>query len=316
MSRRDSLSSWSSSSVRSTTIHQSSKMFWMRTILLLYGCDWMLASASAQETSTQEEDGPVVNVLFPWFSLLIGTLAYFALSRLLPWLPYTAVMFIIGTMIGAAVVRLDRDTLLTKSVTSWLNIDSEVLLLVFLPGLVAKDAMQLNATLFRAAFWQCIVFAFPMVLAGTSLTAVIVYFVFPYGWSFNFAMTLGSVRQSYTSSHASVHILSYFFLVHRLSLHGAADIVRDRSSGRSGTFPQMDEPFRPSLSDTSHALLHRHRPSCPSWALRHDYRFTFLEKGTYLLLSKRSTWMILFCQFDSPFPSPLYITLSLLNDGR
>jgi Sodium/hydrogen exchanger family len=165
----------------------------MLPLLLCSG--WMVTFASAQESSTHEGEGPVVDVLFPWFSLVIGTMAYFFLSRWVPWLPYTAVMFIIGTMIGAAVVRLHNETLLTESVTDWLNIDSDVLLLVFLPGLVAKDAMQLNATLFRAAFWQCIVFAFPMVLAGTSLTALIVYYVFPYGWSFNFAMTLGSVCQ-------------------------------------------------------------------------------------------------------------------------
>ena len=105
-------------------------------------------------------------------------------------------MFAIGTAIGIATVRLDRTTILTESVHDWLNIDSEVLLLVFLPGLVAKDAMQLDATLFRASFWQLIIFAFPMVLAGTVLTALVCYYIFPYGWSFNLAMTMGSVRAS------------------------------------------------------------------------------------------------------------------------
>lgn len=167
-------------------------------LLLLCSALRMLVLTSASErtnsTGGEEEGEPVVDVLFPWFSLVIGTFAYFALTRLLPWVPYTAVMFIIGTVIGVAVVRLDRTTLLTESVSDWLNIDSEVLLLVFLPGLVAKDAMQLDATLFQAAFWQCIVFAFPMVLAGTALTALVVAFILPYGWSFNFAMTMGSVR--------------------------------------------------------------------------------------------------------------------------
>jgi NhaP-type Na+/H+ or K+/H+ antiporter len=126
----------------------------------------------------------------------VGTLAYLALSRFLPWIPYTALMFTIGTIVGISVVRMDRTTLLTESITDfWLNIDSEVLLLVFLPGLIGKDAMQLDATLFRASFWQCVVFAFPMVLAGTVLTALVCYYVFPFGWSFNLAMTIGSVRQ-------------------------------------------------------------------------------------------------------------------------
>jgi Sodium/hydrogen exchanger family len=153
------------------------------------------------EGEPSEDVEPVVAVLFPWFSLAVGTLAYLALSRFLPWIPYTALMFTIGTIAGICVVRMDRAVLLTESISDfWLNIDSEVLLLVFLPGLIAKDAMQLDATLFRASFWQCIVFAFPMVLAGTVLTALVCYYVFPFGWSFNLSMTIGSVRLYVASS--------------------------------------------------------------------------------------------------------------------
>ena len=32
-----------------------------------------------------------------------------------------------------------------------------------------------------------------MVLAGTALTACVAYFLFPYGWSFNLAMTFGAI---------------------------------------------------------------------------------------------------------------------------
>lgn len=35
--------------------------------------------------------------------------------------------------------------------------------------------------------------AFPMVLAGTTLTALVAYFIVPYGWSFNLAMAFGSI---------------------------------------------------------------------------------------------------------------------------
>jgi hypothetical protein len=143
----------------------------------------------------EEEAEPAVAVLFPSFSLAIGTFAYLTLTRFLPWFPYTALMFVSGAIMGISVVHLDHTNLLTESISEyWLNIDSEVLLLVFLPGLIGKDAMQLDATLFRASFWQCIVFAFPMVLAGTALTALVCYYIFPYGWSFNLAMTIGSVR--------------------------------------------------------------------------------------------------------------------------
>ena len=32
-----------------------------------------------------------------------------------------------------------------------------------------------------------------MVLAGTTLTALVAYYIFPYGWSFSLAMTFGSI---------------------------------------------------------------------------------------------------------------------------
>lgn len=133
-------------------------------------------------------------ILFPWFALIIGTCAYYALSRYAPWMPYTAVMFCLGTIMGVCSVRLDQSDILQVSIdTFWLNIDHEVLLVVFLSGLIAKDALCMDVHLFQAAFWQCFVFAFPMVLAGTSLTACIGYFVFPYSWSFNFSMMFGSI---------------------------------------------------------------------------------------------------------------------------
>jgi NhaP-type Na+/H+ or K+/H+ antiporter len=39
--------------------------------------------------------------------------------------------------------------------------------LVFLPGLVFKDASSLSIHLFQKSIGQCLIFAFPMVLAGT-----------------------------------------------------------------------------------------------------------------------------------------------------
>lgn len=52
---------------------------------------------------------------------------------------------------------------------------------------------QLNFHLFVASFWQLIILAFPVVLAGTVLTALVAYFIFPYDWSFALCLTLGSI---------------------------------------------------------------------------------------------------------------------------
>lgn len=100
-------------------------------------------------------------VLFPFFVLAIGVFTYFFLSRFASWLPFTAVMFVIGTFIGAASSRLDTHNLLKTSITEyWADIDPQVLLLVFLPGLIGRDALVMDANLFQLAFWQCVAFAF------------------------------------------------------------------------------------------------------------------------------------------------------------
>ena len=137
------------------------------------------------EEVDEDEIPPAHAVLFPSFCLTIGVLVYYVLSRHLQALPYTAVMFLIGTIMGIAAALLKTDNQLHESIELWVAIDSEVLLLVFLPGLIFKDSIGMNVHLFQVALVQCLNFAFPMVLAGTALTALVAFYIFPYGWSFN-----------------------------------------------------------------------------------------------------------------------------------
>ena len=51
----------------------------------------------------------------------------------------------------------------------------------------------MNISRLTLSFWQLILMAFPMVLAGTFLTGLVGLYVLPYDWSFNFAMTFGSI---------------------------------------------------------------------------------------------------------------------------
>ena len=71
----------------------------------------------------------------------------------------------------------DSYTALDKASVIWMNINGQVLLLVFLPGLIFLDAFTLNVHLFFQSFWQLMTFAFPMVLGGTTLTALFAYYV-------------------------------------------------------------------------------------------------------------------------------------------
>ena len=146
-----------------------------------------------QHNEQEERAEPAAAILFPWFVLAISFFIYYLLSRYAKWLPYTAMCFLLGTIVGISNQHLqNKDHLLHESINDWwIQIDSEVLLLTFLPGLIYMDARSLDVHLFEVAFGQCLVFAFPMVLAGTTLTALVCYYVFPYDWSFNLCMTAG-----------------------------------------------------------------------------------------------------------------------------
>lgn len=211
------------------------------TVLFLQCLGWMMIVGSASETDSQEkeihEEGeeeeeiePVDAILFPFFILALGIVSHWLLSRNLPWLPYTAVLFILGAFIGAGATRLDNSNFINKSVTEfWLNIDSELLLVAFLPGLIYHDASGQNTHLFRVAFSQCAVFAFPMVLAGTTLVALVAFYIFPYDWSFNLCMTFGSILAA-TDPVAVAALLEQVGAPPRLKVHIAGESLLNDGS--------------------------------------------------------------------------------------
>mmetsp|Transcript_12201 Transcript_12201/g.29395 ORF Transcript_12201/g.29395 Transcript_12201/m.29395 type:complete len:505 (-) Transcript_12201:73-1587(-) len=153
---------------------------------------------SLAEESTHGHDDAHAHVyysiLFPTLSVVIGVAVHFVLSRYLHHaFPYTATMFLIGTILGTTLSYMSQDSQFRQSLTMWANIDGHLLLMVFLPGLLFKDAFALDIHLFKKAFGQCATMAFPEVLAGTALVAVVLTYVFPYGTTFIYAMVLGSI---------------------------------------------------------------------------------------------------------------------------
>lgn len=134
-----------------------------------------------------------VGILFPWFVLAVGIVSFFLLTRYMHFLPYTAVMFLIGTFMGIGIVSWNLDDQLSSSIRVWEGINSELLLIAFLPGLLFRDAYSMNVFLFQKGFFQCLIMAFPMVLAGTCLLALVGFYVLPYGWSWSLAMTFGAI---------------------------------------------------------------------------------------------------------------------------
>jgi hypothetical protein len=107
--------------------------------------------AAEEEEHTEEEeeehteDHPYYAVLLPWFSTALGIGVFYLQSRHFHLVPYTCVMFIIGLCMGVGAVRSGFDDQLTESIAQWTNIHHETLFVVFLPGLLMKDALEVNA---------------------------------------------------------------------------------------------------------------------------------------------------------------------------
>lgn len=132
----------------------------MSVVTELVRAEGEVAMEEGQEAHGEEVE-PFIAILFPWFAQILGVLAFFFLSRtIFHVFPYTASMFLMGVIMGVGITSLDNTNQLNESIEMWASINSEVLLLVFLPGLIFKDAFGMDVHLFAAAIWQLITLAF------------------------------------------------------------------------------------------------------------------------------------------------------------
>jgi NhaP-type Na+/H+ and K+/H+ antiporter len=83
-----------------------------------------------------------------------------------------------------------------------------------------------------ASLPQLLLLAFPMVLAGTGLTAVVGYYVIPYNWPWSLAATLGSILAS-TDPVAVGSVLKKAGAPPRLQMHVSGEsLLNDGSAVR------------------------------------------------------------------------------------
>jgi len=154
-------------------------------------------------------------VLFPWFTVFLGVVAYYGITRSFPHLPYTVAMFIIGVAMGSGSTASDYADHISTSVNMWTHIDAEVLLLVFLPGLVFRDSYNLNVYQFTVGLPQSLVLAFPAVLTGTLLSSLIGRYLFEWDWFLS--LTFGSIMSA-TDPVAIAALLAEVGAPQRLSI--------------------------------------------------------------------------------------------------
>lgn len=164
---------------------------------------------------------PSYGILFPCVVVLVGIIVNFVLIQMHSPFPYAAVMFLIGTALGiiATMSSTGCCNALILSTLQWTQIDSNLLLLTILPGLILRDAMEIQFDIFMLASGQLLLLAYPMVLVGTILTGVAVYFCVPwFDWPWSLTFTLGSILGS-TDPIAVASVLKSLGAPPRLQLH-------------------------------------------------------------------------------------------------
>jgi len=116
----------------------------------------------------------VLPIYFLIFTLAWGAFIQQMLSAYCPSLPYTVVMLLFGVLWGSIYGHgfFDWGPIITRSFDAWVNIDSHLMLYMFLPVLLFGDSMGLNWHLVKKCFKQCLLLAGPGVLLGTVLVTV------------------------------------------------------------------------------------------------------------------------------------------------
>ena len=193
-------------------------------------------ASQAQIQSAESPHYPPQHALvYPWVVQILGVITFFVLQHYELPIPFAAVMFMIGMSMGIAAFRLGGEYKLTQfhnSIRIWSDIDSQLLLLVFLPGLIFRDAIEIDLLVFRTAFPQLLMLAFPMVLCGTVATAAVVVYLLPSG-SYNFdftwslGLTIGAILSS-TDPVAVSAVLKQADAPPRLQMHiGGESMLND-----------------------------------------------------------------------------------------
>lgn len=166
-------------------------------------------------------------VLFPWFSLLVGIFIYYGISRYAHGVPYTAAVFLLGALMGY--FSPASGSALADSLLTWLGMDGEAIILSFLPGLLFLDSYNADVYLFRRACSQLLLFAFPMVLGGSVLTALVARHVLPYGWSLDLCLTFGAILAA-TDPVAVSALMTELGAPSRLKIHIAGESLLNDGS--------------------------------------------------------------------------------------
>ena len=137
-----------------------------------------------------------MSIIWPLVVLTLGTIFNYLSSRFhfLQHVPYTSFVMVMGIFLGAMHRGTDCGLeYLSLSIHMWGEINSHLLLYVFLPLLLFADSMNLNLHLVWQTLIQCLLLAIVGVVIGTVLTAVVAKNILPYNWTWHQCFMVGSI---------------------------------------------------------------------------------------------------------------------------
>ena len=200
----------------------------MNVATILNELNETLATGTTQGEPGEEEDAPFDSFLFLWLSQALGVLVFFILSRYIPALPYSACMFVVGTVLGAT--TRSQDNALNRSNSAWLHLSGDFILLLVLPGLLFWDAYSLNWYHFARAIGQIFLMAFLLVLGSAILLGLAIFYLTPYQWPWWLCMTFGAIL-SPTDAAAAAAVLNSLGAPPRLKIQIAGEsLINDGSA--------------------------------------------------------------------------------------
>eukprot|EP01035_Chromulina_nebulosa_P018392 gene18392-24093_t len=145
---------------------------------------------SFDDSSIQVERAVAAFVLL---GVILGNLTGYVFENVSFPIPYHVVVFFEGVVISIALKYFVFIGSTFENVICTPNISNDLIIYVFLPALLFGETMNLNWHLVTSGFNQYMLLAGPGALMGGLITAVVAYYILPYGWSWQVCFLFGAV---------------------------------------------------------------------------------------------------------------------------
>ena len=187
-------------------------------------------SYAASSPTESEHLHQYLAVFFPFVAILVGIIIknWAPMINYVRAIPYTGFLFVVWFFISLVNQHITMGQL-GLSMNVWINIDPHLLLFAFLPALLFGDAKETDTHLLFRKIKEILILALPGVIISGALGGLVNYHIFPYEWTWNFSMVLGSILAA-TDPVAVVALLNELGAPPKLTM-----IISGESMANDGT---------------------------------------------------------------------------------